>query len=230
MSNNATDTPVDRILWGCTTSRTIRAHWALQELGLAYRCEPILPRSGETKMPRFTAVNPRQKIPVLQDGDFTVSESAAIINYLATTYSDPAYGLMPVNGRERARYDEWCFFVMAELDATSLYVLRRHVGLVHEYGDAPAAVVAATAYFQRQVGTVAEALEDGRTWLLGDRFTGADILMTTCLDWAVRYELRLADSLMAYLARATARPGFVAARQANDPKHWAATNAAAPRP
>lgn len=212
---------VNRILWGCTTSRTIRAHWALRELGLDYRCEPILPRSGETKTPRFTAVNPRQKIPVLQDGDFTVTESAAIINYLAATYDDPAQGLLPADGRARARYDEWCFFIMAELDATSLYVLRRHVGLVHEYGDAPAAVVAATAYFQRQVGTVAEALDDGRTWLLGDRFTGADMLMTTCLDWAVRYGLPLADSLTAYLARATARPGFIAAREANDPKNWA---------
>ena len=61
-----------------------------------------------------------------------------------------------------------------------------------------------------------------RTWLLGERFTGADMLMTTCLDWAVRYGLPLADSLMAYLARATARPGFIAAREANDPAYWTA--------
>lgn len=224
MSDRIGRAPVDRILWGCTTSRTIRAHWALQELGLDYRCEPILPRSGETKTARFTAVNPRQKIPVLQDRDFTVSESAAIINYLAATYDDPAHGLLPADGRERARYDEWCFFIMAELDATSLYVLRRHVGLVHEYGDAPAAVVAAKAYFQRQVTAVTEALKDQRAWLLGDRFTGADILLTTCLDWAVRYGLPLADRLVAYLARATARPGFIAARGANDPNYWAEKN------
>lgn len=230
MSHAAGGAPIDRLLWGCTTARTIRAHWALQELGLAYRCEPILPRSGETKTPRFTAVNPRQKIPILQDGDFSVSESAAIINYLAATYDDPDTGLLPADGRMRARYDEWCFFIMAELDATSLYVLRRHVGLVHEYGDAPAAVVAATDYFQRQVGSVATVLDDSRAWLLGDRFTGADMLLTTCLDWAVRYELPLADSLTAYLARATARPGFAAARRANDPKHWAAPNAAEATP
>lgn len=98
---------------------------------------------------------------------------------------------------------------------------------MHEYGDAPAAVAAATAYFQRQVGTVAQALDDGRTWLLGERFAGADMLMTTCLDWAVRYGLPLADSLMAYLARATARPGFIAAREANDPAYWEARRARA---
>ena len=67
----------DRVLWGCATSRTIRAHWALHELGLPYRCEPILARSGETLTPRYTAVNPRQKIPALQDGDLVVTESAA---------------------------------------------------------------------------------------------------------------------------------------------------------
>ena len=75
----------DLVLWGATTSRTIRAHWALRELGLAYRCEPILPRTGETKTERFTAIAPRQKIPALVDGDFVVAESAAIVAYLSTT-------------------------------------------------------------------------------------------------------------------------------------------------
>src|SRR5215213_7799900 len=119
----------ERVLWGCTTSRTIRAHWALHELGLDYRCEPILPRSGETQTARFTQVNPRQKIPVLQDGGLTVSESAAIINYLSATYGRAGNRLVPTDPHGRARYDEWCFFVIAELDATSLYVMRRHLGL-----------------------------------------------------------------------------------------------------
>ena len=217
-----TDTATDRVLWGCTTSRTIRAHWALHELRLPYRCMPIRPRSGETQTPVFTAINPRQKIPALQDDGFVVTESAAIINYLSTTYGSAETRLVPLEPRERARYDEWCFFIMAELDATSLYVLRRHVGLPDVYGEAPVAVDAAIAYFQRQVGTVARSLDDGRAWLLGNQFCGADILMTTCLDWAARYELPLADSLMGYLARATARPTYAAARAANDPKHWAA--------
>ena len=214
------DPGVDRVLWGATTSRTIRAHWALHELDLPYRCNPILPRSGETQTPRFTAVNPRQKIPALQDGAFVVTESAAIINYLSATYGRPDNRLVPTDGRERARYDEWCFFIMAELDATSLYVLRRHLGLSQIYGEAPTAVEAATAYFQRQIGTVAVVLDDGREWLLGDRFSGADMLMITCLDWAARYELPLADTLLRYLDRGTARPAFTAARAANDPKHW----------
>ena len=65
------------VLWGVGTPRTLRAHWALHELGLRYTSRPILPRSGETKTPEYTALNPRQKIPLLQDGDFTIGESAA---------------------------------------------------------------------------------------------------------------------------------------------------------
>ncbi len=110
----------DLVLWGATTSRTIRAHWALHELGLSYRCEPIRPRTGETRTERFTAIAPRQKIPALVDGDFVVAESAAIVAYLSAVYGTPSTALVPTGARERARYDEWTYFVMTELDATSL--------------------------------------------------------------------------------------------------------------
>ena len=133
----------DLVLWGATTSRTIRAHWALHELGLPYRCEPILPRTGETKTERFTAIAPRQKIPALVDGDFVVAESAAIVAYLSATYGTPETALVPTGARERARYDEWAYFVMTELDATSLYIVRRHRGLPEIYGAAPIAVESA---------------------------------------------------------------------------------------
>src|ERR1043165_8720091 len=82
-SMNATP---NRPLWGVGTSRTIRPHWALHELGLTYERKPILPRTGETETPEYTALNPRQKVPLLQDGSLVIGESAAIIAYLAQTY------------------------------------------------------------------------------------------------------------------------------------------------
>ena len=69
------------ILWGVGTSRTIRPHWALHELDLSYEMRPILPRTGETKTAEFTALNPRQKIPLLQDSELTLGESAAIVAF-----------------------------------------------------------------------------------------------------------------------------------------------------
>lgn len=208
-------------LWGVTTTRTIRAHWALHELGLPYRCAPILPRSGQTKTERYTAVNPRQKIPALVDGDFTITESAAIISYLSATYGTQSDALVSTDARPRARYDEWASFILMELDATSMYVVRRHHGLPGIYGEAPVAVDAAFAYFQRQIAAGAQSLDDGRDWLMGDRLTGVDMLLTTCLTWASRLGQPLPDAMTRLRDRATARPAYQAAAAANEPGYWA---------
>jgi glutathione S-transferase len=197
-------------LWGVGTSRTIRAHWAMHELGLDYKCNPILPRSGETKTAEYTKLNPRQKIPLLQDGDFTIGESAAIVAYLARTYSGPNVSLIPEEEREFARWLEWCFFIVAELDSTSLYVMRRHdlQGLAHIYGHAPDVVLKAAEYFRQQLGHVEVALSDGRKYLMGDQFTSADILLTTCLVWAIDYGVGVCDATRPYLDRLTSRPAY----------------------
>ncbi len=92
------------ILWGVGTTRTVRAHWALHELGLRYDMRPILPRSGETKTPEYTLLNPRQKIPLLQDRDLTIGESAAIVAYLAQKYPGSRESLVPRICHEATRY------------------------------------------------------------------------------------------------------------------------------
>jgi glutathione S-transferase len=181
--NIFTPAPATRILWGVGTSRTIRAHWALHELDLPYECRPIQPRSGETKSPEFTALTARQKIPLLQDNGLVITESAAIVIYLSDAYGQQHNRQMPEDPRERARCLEWCFFVISELDATSLYVMRRHGGLRHIYGDAPQASESAATYFRQQMRSVERALDDRRAFILGDRFSAADLLLTSCINW-----------------------------------------------
>src|SRR5689334_13837445 len=124
----------------------MRVHWALHELSLPYETRAIGSRTGETTTPEFTALNPRQKIPVLQDGGFDISESAAIIVYLAERYGDRDVCLIPERRCERSRWLEWSFFIAMELDAGSLYIIRRHGGLKDVYGLAPAAIDAARTY------------------------------------------------------------------------------------
>ena len=205
----------DLALWGCSTSRTMRAHWALAELGLDYEHRPIGPRTGETQTEEFAKLNPRQKIPLLQDGDLVLAESAAIVNYLAETYGQPD-GLMPADGTEaRARYDQWAFFTMMELDAHTLYVIRKHRDLAYLYGEAPAAIQAASEGFAKQVAVAELEFADGRDFLLGDRFTGVDILLGSCLDWAVAYNEPIGPRLAAYRERLNARPAYVRAAAAN---------------
>lgn len=208
------------ILWGVGTARTMRPHWAMQELGLTYDMRPIGPRTGETKTPEYTALNPRQKVPLLQDGDFTIGESAAIVAYLSHNYSTNENSLVPESKRDHAAWLEWCFFIVAELDSTSLYVMRRHAAgaLGHIYGVAPEVVAEAAKYFRAQLRHVEVSLTDGRTFLMGDRFTSADILLTTCLEWAVDYGVGVCDNAHPYLERMKARAGYQQAKAANVPR------------
>ena len=207
------------ILWGAGTSRTVRPHWVLHELGLNYESRAIGPRTGETKSAEFTALSPRQKIPLLQDGDLTIGESAAIIAYLARTYESPGKQFIPSTANDYAKWLEWCFYIVTELDATSLYVMRRHAsnGLAHIYGQAPEVVAKAGEYFRDQLRFVDAALRDGRQYLCGTQFTTADILLATCLEWAIDYGVGICDSAKPYLARIQQRPAYQLAIKVNAP-------------
>ena len=203
----------ERVLWGVGSARALRVHWALIELGLEYRSERIQSRSGETETPAYRRLNPRGKIPVFEDDGLVLCESGAIVTYLAETHGNGR--LIPAGGAERAKYFEWVSFISMELDATTLYVLRRHEALPAIYGEAPTANAAARGYFDRMITAAAVDLEDGRTYLLGAEFSGADILMTTCLDWALAYRVTLPASWLAYRERTVARPTYARAMAAN---------------
>ena len=205
----------NRILWGVGTSRTIRAHWALIELNLSYKTEIIRTRTTDTETAAFKSVNPRQKIPVLQDGTLTMGESAAIVTYLADSYSTEQVSLIPDNPKARAKYFEWMSFICMELDATSLYVLRRHWSLPEIYGDSPIANKASEEYFNRMI-TAADKLKNPKQkYLLETGFSGVDILMTTTLKWAIDYNQKIPNDFMEYLDHMVNRPGYIAALEAN---------------
>lgn len=197
-------------LWGAGTSRTIRPIWIAEELGLNYSLKPIGPRTGETQTETYTRINPKQKIPVLQDGNLELSESVAICRYLVNRYGSAATILRASTDEEQARQDEWLSFIYGELDETSLYVIRRHEGLSSIYGESPNAIAAAKEYFQKQVTIVDDRLRD-KQFLVDDKFGVADVFLTTCLDWANRYKIPLSESTRIYLDRMIGRSGYKAA-------------------
>lgn len=198
-------------LWGVGTGRTLRAHWALAELGLKYRTRRIGPRTGETQSAAFRALSVKEKVPVLVDGDTVLTESAAIVTWLGEKHG----GLTPAAGSAmRMRYYEWLSFILMELDAHTLYVMRKHGDLRRIYGAAPAAVAAAKAGFEKQIRWALPRMESS-PHLLGDQFTGVDILMTTCLDWAAAYGIELHHALHAYRERQHERPAYARAVRRN---------------
>ena len=205
-----------KVVWGAGTPRTLRAHWSMHELGLEYERRPIGSRDGGNVTPEYTRLNPSQKIPTIQDGDLVVSESAAIVNYLTTCYGAEKNMQPPADPAERARYDMWCFFCMMELDANTMYIIRRHGDLHAIYGEASNAVKAAKEIYAKQAGAALTRLGNG-PFAMGDRFTGADILLTTCLTGALRRYVEIPAPLHDYLARTTSREAYKTAMWANQP-------------
>ncbi len=204
------------ILWGAISLRALRVHWALQELGLSYEFRPIQSRTGETLTAEYTGHNPKQKIPCLQDGNFTLTESPAIVNYLFNAHSAGKDVFLPQTAQEKARSDEWSYFAMMELDAHCLYLIRRHKFLPEIYGEAPLAVASAAAYCLKQIEAVAPSIALAAPYLFGDKLGAADILLATTLDFARRYEVALPEPCQAYMDRAFARPAYQAAKARNE--------------
>lgn len=201
-------------LWGGGTARTLRPHWMLHELGLAYDAHLIGPRTGETRTDAFRALNPKEKIPVLVDGALVLTESVAIVTWLGDHHGRQS-GLVPEPRTvERARYDEWMSFMQMELDAHTLYVIRKHRDLATLYGEAPAAIETALAGFDKQIGVAVLALSRS-PFLLGERFSAADIVLTSILEWARAYRIELDDRLVDYRDRMTSRPAYETATRLN---------------
>ena len=209
-------TDTTRRVWGVGTSRTIRPHWMLHELGLEYETREIITRTDTMNEPDFLALTKRGKIPFLEDGPVAIGESAAMVQYLADRYRDRVQ-LAPEPGSDaRARFDELCFFIMVELDAL-LYVLRRHEGLPEIYGESEIACEAARAYFLRQATDIEHSLADGRPHLLPQGFSGADLLLVTCLDWARFVGIQLSETLTTYRDTIAQRPAYAEAMKVNFP-------------
>ena len=204
-------------IFGRGTSRTMRPVWMAVEYGLQFELHPVDPRSGETRTEAYLKLNPKHKVPTLRHGAFVLTESAAMLGYMQETFQAPAGFFVPADAYERARVDEWCHFVMTELDAHTLYVMRRHGDLSQIYGEAPVAVASARKYHAHQLKMVAPQLEAGGDFLLGERLCIADILLMTCLEWATRYEVPLPEVFADYRVRLRTRPGYRQAYAINFP-------------
>ena len=184
-------------------TRSIRARWTLQELGVEF--EPITVNlvAGEHRRPEFLKINPAGKLPVLVDGDLVLTESVAIVLYLADKY--PENGLLPADLTGRAQVNRWLLFAATELEQP-LWRISRHTALYPEDKRLPGDVTLARQEFKEMAAVLEKHLE-GRQFVVGDRATVADFVMAYTLDWGG--EARLLDEfpvLRRYMERMYARP------------------------
>jgi len=184
-------------------TRSVRVRWTLQELGVDFESIPVNIMAGEHRRPEFLKINPAGRLPVLVDGDFVLTESVAIVFYLAEKYPDK--GLMPTDIKQRAQVNRWLLFAATELEQP-LWRIRRHTALYPEDQRLPGDVRLASQEF-RTMSDVLEKHMQQRQFVVGDSVTVADFVVAYTLNWA--NEAKLLDGfpqLLVYMKRMYARP------------------------
>ena len=189
-------------LFWCPKTRADRAVWLLEEAGLEYERvlidirDPAAPRP-----PTFAKASPMGKVPALADGPVHLADSAAIGLYIADRY--PACGLAPaINDPQRGAYLYWMLYSPGVIEPA---MMEKFAGLK------PNRFSAGWGDFDAMIETLAKGVGDG-PWILGDRFTAADVMLGTSVHFMREFKL-LPDvpALVDYLERCVARPAFAKA-------------------
>jgi glutathione S-transferase len=186
-------------------TRDVRARWILKEAGIDYDFVELDLFKGEQRQPEYLAVNPLGKVPYLEDGQVQIFESGAILAYLAERHAPE---LVPPPGSvERAEYLQWLFYTAATVEAPIVKVFGARYVFPGKEGAEERALQG-----ENELGVHFRLLSERlkrRTFLLGDRFTAADVMVGTALLWAeLGGALGPYPVLREYLARLQARPGY----------------------
>jgi glutathione S-transferase len=193
------------VFYGSPMSSAGRTHWMLEEIGVPYEYKRISLRDGDNKKPEFLKINPAGKIPTLVDGDLVLTESMAINFYLAEKYGK---GLMPADLVGRARVYEWSFWAIANVQPLLLAILLNTMIRPEAERD-PQAVSAAREQLPPYVDVLNRALQ-GKEYLVGDRFTVADLNAASVIGLTafVGIDLSAYANVQAWSSRVQARPAF----------------------
>jgi len=185
-------------------SRSQRILWLLEELGTPYEMKRYQ-RDAQTRLapPELKAVHPLGKSPVITDGDVTIAESGAIVDYLIRRYGGGK--LMPAAGSaDYEAYNEWLHY--GEGSAMLPLMLNLYVGRLKEAGAPLQPRI--DSEMANHLGYVDAALA-GREFFIGEALTGADIQMSFAAEMAKVFDrIGPYPNLSAWLARMHARPAF----------------------
>ena len=190
------------ILYTNPDSRGRVARWMLEEVGVPYETK-IVEYGAEMKGPAYRAINPMGKVPAVTHRGHVVTENSAICAYLADAF--PQAKLAPaLDDPFRADYQRWLFFVAGPLEAAMLSVVGK------------SQIDPGMAGYGR-VDDVVDTLDQllgTYTYIAGDQFTAADLLMTAYVGWYMGFKLlEPRPSFEAYVARNRQRPAALRAAQ-----------------
>jgi glutathione S-transferase len=183
-------------LYGVGNSRSFRTIWAAEEAVITY---------GST----YRQLNYQGKVPTMIDGELVLTESAAIVNYIAT--KNIALNLIPkADSAERALYDQLVFFVLTDLEQP-LWTNGKHRFAIPEKWRVPKILETTKWEFEKSQKALKNMIGAEPEFALDDHFTMADILVAHTLNWADSFKFELHDGFRAYKNRMIERVAYQAA-------------------
>jgi glutathione S-transferase len=193
-------------LFHAPNSRSGAARILLEELGAPYDLHVLNLKKNEQRAPEYLAINPMGKVPAIRHGDALVTEQPAVFIYLADLF--PQAGLAPALGDPlRGPYLRWLAFYGSSFEPaiTDLAMKREPTPpMMCPYGD-----------FDTMLATLTAQLRAG-PYLLGERFSAADVLWGISLGWATMFKLvPELPEIMAYIDRVSSRPAARRAAEAD---------------
>ena len=197
----------DLVFYTNPMSRGRIVRWMLEEVGRPYRTELI--DYGAIKGPDYLAINPMGKVPALVHGGTVVTECAAICCYLADAFPDAGLASGP-GDRLRGPYYRWLFFAAGPLEAAAT---NKALGF-----EVPADRRAMAGYGSlADVMSTLEAALSGSAYLVGDRFSAADVYVGSHLGWGMSFgTLEKRPAFERYFERLSSRPAAVRAAEIDD--------------
>lgn len=193
-------------LFHAPNSRSCAVRFLLEELGVPYELHVLDLKKNEQRAPAYLAVNPMGKVPAIRHGDALVTELPAIFIYLADLFPDA--GLAPsLNDPLRGPYLRWLAFYGSSFEpAIADRAMKREPAppVLCPYGD-----------YDTMLATLTDRLRAG-PYLLGERFSAADILWGNSLGWVTMFKLvPELPEIVAYRDRVNDRPAAHRAAQAD---------------
>lgn len=184
---------------GGVRSRTLRVLWMLEELGQPYTHLPAAPRSDEVK-----AHYPAGKVPVLLEDGVALTDSTAILTYLADKHAQFTF---PAGTLDRARQDGHTQFLLDELDAL-LWTASRHSFILPEELRVGAIKDSLKWEYEHSLARLEHRLGDG-PFLMGKAMTVPDIIAAHCAGWAVSAKFPQPNArIQGYFDALRSRPAF----------------------
>ena len=195
-------------------SRAEIVRWMLEEVGADYDLMPIDFQAGDNRKPEFLKINRMGKIPtiVLEDGT-VITEAPAIIAWLADAY--PAAGLAPEpQSSERGSYYRWLFFGGSCFEPALTEKMMRK-----DAPELPKGTIGWGSY-DDVIDTLERALAPG-PYLLGEKFTAADVYIGAQLSWAGSFDaprIKQSQVIQDYVARMRDREAFKRSQESERPR------------